>query len=44
LKYHPDKNQDNAQAAEKFKGMYSLWSGWRYQPVPRTSTLACNTS
>jgi DnaJ family protein B protein 4 len=27
LKYHPDKNQDNAQAAEKFKGMYSLWSG-----------------
>lgn len=23
LKYHPDKNKDNAQAAEKFKGMYT---------------------
>lgn len=23
LKYHPDKNKDNAQAAEKFKGTYS---------------------
>jgi DnaJ family protein B protein 4 len=27
LKYHPDKNKDNAQAAEKFKGTYFLWSG-----------------
>lgn len=27
LKYHPDKNKDNAQAAEKFKGMYFLCSG-----------------
>lgn len=24
LKYHPDKNKDNPQASDKFKGMYTL--------------------
>lgn len=26
LKWHPDKNKDNPQASEKFKGMPSHWA------------------
>jgi len=44
LKYHPDKNKDDAKAAEKFKGMHCFWSGWTHQPIPRTSTYARNTN
>lgn len=39
LKYHPDKNKNNPQASEKFKGMFTVTTFPTFRPNPGCQVL-----